>query len=216
MNEDFISRQIAVYKNNRVLLEFLDKLKAASLTSYAHIHADGEPSDNGYKRTSLIGLLLKDYSKGTGDNAVTVTANISPEEAKFILSRLTAGFSEVKFSREKIFGAPDPNGYSQVTKLLILRNPVDQHGKATDKPWRIALENGSGIPQTNANGGTYMQANSYRRRASAQIFLSDEDLFKLLARVSSYIDAWEKAVGPSLIMQARNAMSQQAHQNHAA
>lgn len=46
---------------------------------------------------------MKDYSNGTGDKAVTVTANISPEEAKFILSRLTAGFQEYSFQQDKIF-----------------------------------------------------------------------------------------------------------------
>ena len=43
MNEDYISNQIAVYKNSKTLIEFQDKLKIASVCSYAHIHADGEP-----------------------------------------------------------------------------------------------------------------------------------------------------------------------------
>ena len=110
MNEEYISNQISVYKNSKTLVEFQDKLKVASLESYAHIHADGEISDNGPKRHSLIGILMKDYSNGTGNKAVTVTANISPEEAKFILSRITAGFSEYTFQQEKIFGDKDASG----------------------------------------------------------------------------------------------------------
>ena len=39
MNEDYISNQIAVYKNSKTLLEFQDKLKVAPINSYAHIHA---------------------------------------------------------------------------------------------------------------------------------------------------------------------------------
>ena len=89
MSELYISNQIAVYKNSKTLVEFQDKLKPASLECYAHLHADGEATAEGPKRHSLIGILMKDYSNGTGDKAVTVTANISPEEAKFILSRLT-------------------------------------------------------------------------------------------------------------------------------
>ena len=42
MNHDYISPQIAVYKNSKNLVEFRDKLKVASLECYAHIHADGE------------------------------------------------------------------------------------------------------------------------------------------------------------------------------
>lgn len=38
MNEDYISNQIAVYKNSKTLLEFQDKLRVAPIASYAHIH----------------------------------------------------------------------------------------------------------------------------------------------------------------------------------
>ena len=63
---------------------------------------------------------MKDYSKGTGDKAVTVCANISPKEAKFILSRLTAGFSEYTFQQDKIFGDKDEQGYAKVSKVRII------------------------------------------------------------------------------------------------
>ena len=213
MYNNYISRQITVYKNDRALLEFTDKLKPASLQSYAHIHADGEQDVSGYRRTSLIGILLKDYSKGTGDKAITVTANVSPEEIRFILTRITCGFSEYSFSADKIFGAPDAQGRSLVTKLQIWRHPLDQKGAPTKKPWHISLENGSAVPKQNQNGGTYMAANSYQRKSSVFISLSDEDLFKQLSRVATYIDAWEKAVGPGLITNAYQEMERQANQN---
>ena len=89
-NEDYISNQIAVYKNSKTLVEFQDKLKSAGIHRYAHIHANGEIDADGRKRYSLIGILMKDYSKGTGDKAVTVSANISPEQVKFFLSRIEA------------------------------------------------------------------------------------------------------------------------------
>ena len=52
MAEPYISNQIAVYKNSKVLLEFQDKLQVASLPNYGHIHADGEPDAEGRKRRS--------------------------------------------------------------------------------------------------------------------------------------------------------------------
>lgn len=60
MNEEYISTQIAVYKNSKTLLEFHDKLKVASMYSYAHIHADGEDNGDGRRKHSLIGILMKD------------------------------------------------------------------------------------------------------------------------------------------------------------
>ena len=207
MNKEYISRQIAVYKNNKVLLEFQDKLKAASIPSYAHIHADGEVGPDGKKRHSLIGIQMIDYSNGTGTNSKIVNVNISPEEAKFILSRITAGFPNYAFQEEKIFGEKDNDGYSSVTKIRIIRTPKDGNGNVRNLPWYIEVENGKGIPMKNANGGTYMKSGSYVRMNMVNASLSDLELFQLLSRVSSYIDAWEKAVAPAIIQQGRTALA---------
>ena len=192
-NEDYISNQIAVYKNSKTLLEFQDKLKVAPIASYAHIHASGEKGADGRRMHSLIGVLMKDYSKCTGDNAVTVCANISPKEAKFILSRLTAGFSEYTFQQDKIFGDTDDKGYSKVSKVRIIRATKDGKGNARKLPWYVEVENGRGIPQSNSNGGTYMKPKSFVSAGKVYVNLSDLDLFNLLSSVSSYIDCWEKA-----------------------
>lgn len=215
MKEDYISNQIAVYKNSKTLVEFRDKLKVASLESYAHIHADGETQEDGWKAHSLIGILMMDYSKGTGDKAVTVQANISPEEAKFILTRLSVGMTAYEFKQEKIFGAPDPSGFSQVTKLRILRAEKDSKGTIRKIPWYVEIENGKGIPQKNAAGGTYMKANSFVSTAKVFANLTDLDLFKLLSRTASYIDAWEKAIAPPLIKMAKKAIAERMEQNAA-
>ena len=207
MNEGYISNQIAVYKNSKTLLEFQDKLRVASVTSYAHIHAGGEKGADGRRVHSLIGVLMKDYSKGTGDKAVTVCANISPQEAKFILSRLTAGFQEYSFQQDKIFGDKDEQGYAKVSKVRIIRATKDGKGNARKLPWYVEVENGRGIPQQNANGGTYMKANSFVSTGKVYANLSDLDLFGLLSSVSSYIDCWEHAIAPSLITKAKNAMA---------
>lgn len=208
MNETYISTQIAVYKNSKVLVEFRDKLKVSSVENYAHLHADGEETEDNWKRTSLIGILMKDYSAGTGDKAVTVTANISPDESDFILSRLTAGFPIFEFKQDKIFGVPNDKGYAQVTKFRLQRAAADASGKPRTCPWYIEIENGLGIPQKNSNGGTYMKPKSFISEKKASANLTDLDLFKLLNRVSSYIDAWEAAIAPALIKQAKKRIQE--------
>ena len=216
MNEDYISNQIAVYKNSKTLLEFQDKLKVAPINSYAHIHAGGETGADGRRTHSLIGILLKDYSKGTGDKAVTVCANISPKEAKFILSRLTAGFSEYTFQQDKIFGDKDEQGYAKVSKVRIIRATKDSKGAARKLPWYVEVENGKGVPQKNANGGTYMKPNSFVSTGKVYANLSDLDLFDLLSSVSSYIDCWEHAIAPALITKAKNAVAARQSSRNAA
>lgn len=208
MNDNYISTQISVYKNSKTLVEFRDKLKVASLENYAHLHANGEATEENWKRTSLIGILMKDYSAGTGDKAVTVTANISPDESKYLLSRLNAGFPAFEFKQDKIFGEPDSQGYSQVTKLRLQRAAVDKSGKPRNNPWYLEIENGRGIPQRNSNGGTYMKPNSFISDKKVCASLTDLDLFKLLNRVSAYIDSWEIAVAPALIKQAKKAIQE--------
>ncbi len=216
MNEEYISNQIAVYKNSKTLVEFQDKLKVASMECYAHIHADGEATESGSKKHSLIGILMKDYSKGTGNKAVTVTANISPEEAKFILSRITAGFQEYSFQQDKIFGEKDASGYSRVSKVRFIRATTDTNGNARKLPWYLEVENGKGIPLKNDTGGTYMKPKSFVSEGRVYANLSDLDLFKLLSRVSSYIDGWEKAIAPSLIVQAKNTLAKRQAEKNAA
>ena len=215
-NKDYISNQIAVYKNSKTLLEFQDKLKVAPITSYAHIHASGEKGTDGRRVHSLIGVLMKDYSKGIGDKAVTVCANISPKEAKFILSRLTAGFQEYTFQQDKIFGNKDEQGYAKVSKVRIIRATKDGKGIVRKLPWYVEVENGKGIPQQNPNGGTYMKANSFVSTGKVYANLSDLDMFDLLSSVSSYIDCWEHAIAPSLIKKAKNTIEAMQAANNAA
>ena len=215
-NEDYISNQIAVYKNSKTLLEFQDKLKVAPITSYAHIHASGETGADGRRMHSLIGILMKDYSKGTGDKAITVCANISPNEAKFILSRLTAGFSEYTFQQDKIFGDKDEDGYARVSKVRIIRATKDNKGTVRKLPWYVEVENGKGIPQKNANGGTYMKPNSFVSTGKVYANLSDLYLFDLVSSVSSSIDCWEHAIGPALITKAKNAVAARQSARNAA
>lgn len=159
---------------------------------------------------------MKDYSKGTGDKAVTVCANISPKEAKFILSRLTAGFSEYTFQQDKIFGDKDEQGYAKVSKVRIIRATKDGRGAERKLPWYVEVENGKGIPQKNANGGTYMKANSFVSTGKVYANLSDLDLFGLLSSVSSYIDCWEHAIAPALITKAKNAVAARQSARNAA
>ena len=76
--------------------------------------------------------------------------------------------------------------------------------------------NGKGIPLKNDTGGTYMKPKSFVSEGRVYANLSDLDLFKLLSRVSSYIDGWEKAIAPSLIVQAKNTLAKRQAEKNAA
>ena len=168
MSENYISRQISVYKTDKKLIEFNDKLNSAPPAVYAHLHAQADTpsetqlgSDNGRKIYSNIGIVLQDYSNGKGDKTVRVTANISPDEAQFIYSRVYVNVQNFEFNLDKIFGTPDAGGYSTVTKLRIVRAPFDKDNNPRNYPWCVDIENGKGKPAKGKNGGTYCQSGSF-------------------------------------------------------
>lgn len=129
MEDNRIQNQIAIYMTNKKLCEFTDKLKPAPVEYYAHMHAQGEEQSDGFRAYSCLGVVLQDYSNGKGDKTVRVTANLSPGFFPFVLSRMQNDLDRFDFTEEKIFGDPDENGLSTVTKLSIKRASVGNDGK---------------------------------------------------------------------------------------
>ena len=107
MEDNRIQNQIAIYMTNKKLCEFTDKLKPAPIEYYAHMHAQGEEQADGFRAYACIGVVLQDYSNGTGDKTVRVTANLSPGFFPFALSRMQNDLDRFDFTEDKIFGEPD-------------------------------------------------------------------------------------------------------------
>lgn len=207
MNENnqtmpYISRQITVYQTDKKLIEFLDKLKIASVANYAHLHADSERMEDGRRRISCIGVTMLDYSSGTGDSKIIVRANLSPDTVLYLFEHIRTNEMRFNFTEEKIFGAPDAEGRMQVTKVRIL------HGDPSKRklPWYIEIANGTGVGQKNKVGGTYMQAGSFVEQTRVHINLSDRDIFQMFSRTARFIAAWETAVCPSLVSRGHKAI----------
>lgn len=209
MNEqNYISRQITVYKTDKKLIEFIDKLKPAPTDYYAHIHSFGDKDEDGVKQISCIGITLQDYTAGTGENIKRVTANISPDEAEYIYIQIKNGVTEFSFAQEKIFGEPDQNGKSKVTKLRILRASHGSDGKPRKYPWYVEVANGTGEKAKTEKGGIFIKSNSYQEDKKVYLNLNDIDFFKLFSRVSKYIIAWEATVAPHIIMSGKQAIAE--------
>lgn len=189
------SRQIAVYKTDKALLELVDSLKPAGTAYPAHIHASGEEDEEGY---SLIRLQMVDYSAGTGQKSVSVYANISPDEALYLYSRVFSGVQTFSMFRQKIFGEVKKEGnikkeeYVNVTKLMVSRYETDSAGKKRAYPWSVQIQNGIGIKGKNSNGGTYCKKDSFVSDGAAEIFLTDADMFHMFSRAEAWIRAFER------------------------
>lgn len=202
--EVYISRQIAKYATDKKLIEFNDKMRLPPVECYAHIQATGDKNKDGKNVNSLIGITMLDYSKGTGNNTVSVEANITPDELMYVFSKLNQGVERFEMTQDKIFGEPDENGQCSVTKLRIARANVDAKGKPRNYPWFVQIENGKAVKAKNEkSGGSYIKANTYVVGAKVFVNINDFDMFKLLSRVQSYINAWECTYSPNRIRQAK-------------
>ena len=113
--EIYISRQIAKYATDKKLIEFNDKMRLPPVECYAHIQATGDKNKDGKNVNSLIGITMLDYSKGTGDNTVSVEANIAPDELMYVFSKLNQGVERFEMTQDKIFGEPDEKDRCSVT-----------------------------------------------------------------------------------------------------
>ncbi len=156
-----VRNSIAVYKTDRKLVELRDKLNPSFWGNYAELHGHADVDGNG-KVYSNIGVVLYDYSNGTGNNTVKVYVNVTPEDIYWLYNALTSHTENFELEQTKIFGQPDNNGYSQMTKLRIARAGVDKNGDARRYPWCITAENGVGIAQHTKVGGTYCKSGSYQ------------------------------------------------------
>lgn len=194
------SWQIAVYKTNKGLLEFQDKLKAASYENYAKIHAEsGERDNNGRKKLSRIGVLVS----GMADNKLTnqVNFNLSPEEIFWLYEKsIRSGEFGLFLNQEKLIAAVrNPDGTSPVSKYQIGRFDKDKSGVERKLKWFILAEQGTAIPKGTRQGGFYSQAGSYKQTEKAMISLSDFDMFSMLLKAKRYIETWEQQVAPIIL-----------------
>lgn len=218
MNQNYqpqCSNQISKIQTNRKLIALYDKLQYAAFSNYAQLHAKGEHSENDRKIKSLIGVTIQDYSNGTGEQNIIAHFNLEPEQLQFFLTRISAGFQDFDWTSEKIFGAPDEQGYSHAQKFFISRHPYDKDGKVMNRPWFIHVQNGKGIKVQNPNGGSYMQAQSFRPQKTAFIRLLDDEIFSLFKRADSYITNWEASIAPSLIQNGKQMYANQVAQRQA-
>ena len=121
-----------------------------------------------------------------------VYANISPDEALYLYSRIFSGVQTFFMSRQKIFGEAKKEGYANVTKLMVSRYETDSAGKKRAYPWSVQIQNGIGIKGKNSNGGTYCKKDSFVSDGAAEIFLTDADMFHMFSRAEAWIRAFER------------------------
>ena len=182
------SAQIYKYQTSKKLLEFTNKMIVADVDNYGNIHSRG----GGGNIPSRIGLQLQDYSAGKGDANIKLFANISPSEVAYLLMLVKRGDTDINFVQQKIIAAKKGNdGRAPVTKLEIIRADKDKSGNERRLKWFIRITNGSGVPGESSTGGVQCTAGTFKKEKEAYINLNDDDMFKALHEVNTFIELWQ-------------------------
>lgn len=91
------------------------------------------------------------------------------------------------------------DGYAPVSRLLVTRQTFRTDGSAAMYPWTFKITNGEAVVVERDNGATTFQSNTMRNSSEAFILVSDRDVFRMMLRVTHFIDAWETAYGIPVI-----------------
>lgn len=208
MDYDYISKQIAVYKTDKKLLELNCKLKLAPPDYYAHIHAEGDTNADGTRESSRIGLVLLDYSEGK-DKKISAFVNISPAITDYIFSALQNRQASFSMQEEKILPNADAKtGRNKVTKLRIIRAEKNKDGQVRNYPWYVEIENGTAVAAKTAKGGTYAKKGSFTSESKVFINISDKDMYELFYTATHLIANWEAAYAPANIVESEIMLEQ--------
>lgn len=80
-DQQYINSTITKINGRNKVVDFRDGLVVATTNDYAMMHGAGGSK---HAPNSVIKITICDYSKGTGDNSVTVAANIKPEQVAIL------------------------------------------------------------------------------------------------------------------------------------
>lgn len=204
-------RQISKYTNNKAVVELMNKLKVATPGKGSHLHRSGEVDDAGKPMgSSRIGINIVNYGQKK-EQSIFVEDNLTPSQVRELYNEAIMKRNKYAFSGNgtKIFGEPDQNGYSIVRTIKINRQgSYVSNGVTVAKnyPWTIVIQNGKGIKETSATGGTMCRKGSFTSEKEASINLSDGDFFALFDAANSYLAAWESYCAHAFIKQNEEAI----------
>ena len=196
-----IEQQIFVIKNNKSLIELIDRLEHTEPEFAAKIHA-GSTNKSSEHKYSLLKIQMLDYSKKDGNDTIFVSANISPSTLIYLLLLYEVGKTKgkIQYSEQKIMPgkSSDGNSSSKVTNLKINRNTVNFKGETLRNPWSVEIEEGTGTRKQSQTGGYYVAQGTYKRLKSVRISMTDKDFFTFLKAGESRLNCFEKYWGTKL------------------
>lgn len=202
-------RKITGSKNKTKAIDFNSQLVPAKSEDFSMIHGCGGKDHAG---NSTIGVVICDYSKGKGKNAVTVKANIDAlaidgiylaaiqmqNKAWELLHhnnpmRPAPGETPYKYTPAGKVNpyVTDNDGLSPVSQIAIKYCPVRTDGAIATHPWYIGISNCYAPVQKRQNGAITYDGKAAVKKKTAYVNMSYEDFANAMTAVEHHIRSWE-------------------------
>lgn len=177
--DDYINNSIQPIQTATKTLTAIPKAIPASRNAFVSILSESE---------SKLKILINDFAKGKGENAVKVYFNLELKDV-YYLYRCACNFDIPRpFSQTKIFGEPMKSGkyigLSPVTKININRTVISKD--TGEKGWNISIDNGYGKKMDNKNGGSYAKGGSIVIDKKSYMQITDQNFLMIFQDAFDY------------------------------
>lgn len=105
------------------------------------------------------------------------------------------------------------DGFAPVSRLLVSRQSFRKDGDAATYPWAFKVTNGHALVVEKSNGATTFRSDTMKDITEAYVLVSDRDMFRMMTRVTHFIDVWETAYCIPVISSGIQQRAQEYHKN---
>ena len=96
------------------------------------------------------------------------------------------------------------DGFAPVSMLTVTHDSVRQDGDLAMYPWVLKITNGDAKVIEQATGATTFDGKSMRNKVEVFIQVSDRDMYRMMYRVTRFIETWENAMCIPVIIEGEN------------
>lgn len=115
----------------------------------------------------------------------------------------------IDLKRVNIYRKDESHNLAPVTKTLIARNGIRPNGDIATYPWIIKISEGVAEPKVSDIGGwTYVES-TYKQQREAYMNFSDEDMFRMMNAIMTYINVWQNCCGLQLVNTGRKKLDEE-------
>ena len=153
----------------------------------------------------------KEAYAGYGTAMKNAAASFAPAQNQTPYLKVARGI-DYTYTQDKVnVYKKGSDGFAPVSRLSITRQSFRKDGDAATYPWTFKVTNGLAQVVERDNGATTFRSDTLKNTTEVYIMVSDRDMFRMMTRVTHFIDAWENTYCIPVI---RNGISQREKENN--